>query len=814
MLNLKKGLALVLAAATAFTFAPVATLEASAQVNSTPNKVQTISATIDVNSAKNADENGEDSFETQATKLTPGVYAISAGDDDKALKVTVSGDQVSAPSNQNYVNGTATQSALTAQTGITSKDADTFYFQVGSPANDNTASNVKIKFDDQSTGKNGDHTYTVTKVTDSDGSHENTLVWTIKITLKNSSNGWKINADPKEYTAAEQKDLKGNSLGVTLTYYRQNGMASTYTIGTVTVPNSETNSETRGNQYEIKVESSDPSVIAVKPFDKDSDTTFSVLPKNIGEATVTESIVAKKDFTSGTNSIKQNTVLATRQLKFNVVANEQNIRSITKAGTTDYFTINGTAYNLDLDNATAKYTKIDLDTLVNKAFDLSVVANGTVTLVSDNPTVATVDSNGHVAAVAQGSANIRVLAARTDYSQAAEVQIPVVVSSVGQDYVTFKDDLGNTVDDSSNKLDLDLSTSTAANARKSAKVSFESATGAQVSISLADENKAEVRGNSNDIATLSQDGTITAGTKAGVVYIHATTKAQKNIKGADSYAKIEVNSLPAAVVSVEPMTLDLKTKTSADIVATTSVTGATLQYYIIKDAQYENDSIATLLGKTVTAKSYGQATIQVTVPATATTRKTSAKAKLNIVQNAAKVVSDLKVASSALTVKVGDTASAGASTTASGAAITYTSSDTDVATVAADGTITAVAPGTAVVTVKAAETDTVNAGTATIVVTVPSNPQKVTGVKVSNKKGAYVTVKWTSQGSNVNYRVYKKVGNGKWVGKNVAGSKTTLSVKKGAKVQVKVKSYVKDASGKTTWGPAATKAKTFKTDKK
>ncbi|MDD7326889.1 MAG: Ig-like domain-containing protein, partial [Lachnospiraceae bacterium] len=147
-------------------------------------------------------------------------------------------------------------------------------------------------------------------------------------------------------------------------------------------------------------------------------------------------------------------------------------------------------------------------------------------------------------------------------------------------------------------------------------------------------------------------------------------------------------------------------------------------------------------------------------------------------------------------------------------AITYTSSDTDVATVAADGTITAVAPGTAVVTVKAAETDKVNAGTATIVVTVPSNPQKVTGVKVSNKKGAYVTVKWTSQGSNVNYRVYKKVGNGKWVGKNVAGSKTTLSVKKGAKVQVKVKSYVKDASGKTTWGPTATKAKTFKTDKK
>lgn len=92
-------------------------------------------------------------------------------------------------------------------------------------------------------------------------------------------------------------------------------------------------------------------------------------------------------------------------------------------------------------------------------------------------------------------------------------------------------------------------------------------------------------------------------------------------------------------------------------------------------------------------------------------------------------------------------------------------------------------------------------------------PAKVTGLKVSNKKGANVSVSWTSQGKNINYRVYKKVGNGKWIAKNVAGSKTSLKVKKGAKVQVKVKAYVKNAEGKTTWGPKATK-KTFKTDKK
>ncbi len=90
---------------------------------------------------------------------------------------------------------------------------------------------------------------------------------------------------------------------------------------------------------------------------------------------------------------------------------------------------------------------------------------------------------------------------------------------------------------------------------------------------------------------------------------------------------------------------------------------------------------------------------------------------------------------------------------------------------------------------------------------------KVTGLKVANKKGAAVSVSWKSQGANVLYRVYKKVGSGKWVAKNVAGTKTSLKVKKGAKVTVKVKAYKKTDAGKTVWGPKATQV-TKKTDKK
>jgi hypothetical protein len=92
-------------------------------------------------------------------------------------------------------------------------------------------------------------------------------------------------------------------------------------------------------------------------------------------------------------------------------------------------------------------------------------------------------------------------------------------------------------------------------------------------------------------------------------------------------------------------------------------------------------------------------------------------------------------------------------------------------------------------------------------------PAKVTGVKVANKKGAAVSVSWKSQGEKVLYRVYKKVGSGKWVAKNVKGTKTTLKVKKGAKVTIKVKAYKKTDAGKTVWGPKATQV-SKKTDKK
>ena len=95
-----------------------------------------------------------------------------------------------------------------------------------------------------------------------------------------------------------------------------------------------------------------------------------------------------------------------------------------------------------------------------------------------------------------------------------------------------------------------------------------------------------------------------------------------------------------------------------------------------------------------------------------------------------------------------------------------------------------------------------------------TKPAKVTGVKVSNKKGAKVTVSYkkVTTAPTMKYYVQKKIGK-KTSGKSVGSTKTTLSVKKGATVKVRVKAYYYDNNGKKHVG-AYSAWKTLKTDKK
>lgn len=151
-----------------------------------------------------------------------------------------------------------------------------------------------------------------------------------------------------------------------------------------------------------------------------------------------------------------------------------------------------------------------------------------------------------------------------------------------------------------------------------------------------------------------------------------------------------------------------------------------------------------------------------------------------------------------------------------GAAFAYKSWNPAVATVSSTGAITAVGEGSTKI-------DVTYAGrTQSVTVTVKEyengknsdgTPVQVTGVTVSNKKGAAVKVTFDKSSiKNVKYYVQKKVS-GKTSGKSVGSNKTTLSVKKGATVKVRVKAYYYDAAGNKLVGSYSA-WKSLKTDKK
>ena len=199
-------------------------------------------------------------------------------------------------------------------------------------------------------------------------------------------------------------------------------------------------------------------------------------------------------------------------------------------------------------------------------------------------------------------------------------------------------------------------------------------------------------------------------------------------------------------------------------------------------------------------------------------------AKVTYGQNA--TPNDLAVTEDRVVIKAGEKAEVHATAST---AISFTVDDTAVATVASAGAIqvTGVKPGQTTLNVTAAADTKKGIAEKTIKVPVvvtdangeiPSNnnvkkPAKVTGVKITNLKGGKVKVSWKKQNQkNIKYYVKKTVGK-KSAGKSVGSNKTTLSVKKGATVKVKVKAYIYDATGKKLVG-SYSKTVTKKTDKK
>jgi|GEM_PF-683025 len=484
-----------------------------------------------------------------------------------------------------------------------------------------------------------------------------------------------------------------------------------------------------------------------------------------------------------------------------------------------------------------------MDPYIKNTADVVVKSESrNLTFLSSDSTIASVESNyqgkyykAHITAKSAGTATLSIYVNGTTNNKGKIYTIPIEVSQNGKDAFDISDSENLYQSEVKDTIYLDAADQTASNTVNSTKLTIASKGGLKIK---------NLKSSNDSVVTVGSDGTLKAtakiadlaSPKTATITWSSVSDFSKNVTGSDGSITVVVWAKPRAQFTVDPVVLDLGSAAKRTATLTTNPVLTNVVWSEDADNKNgdelgeDNDKIYTLTNSatgntqttaTVVARAYGTAHVKALVTETATTRPTAVKTTVTVgAENKNVLTSD----QTSLLLTEGDTATINVSASDATKAIAVSSDKTDVATAVSGAavsgkvpvTVTAVKAGTANIVVKSDGADTLTIPVVVVSKNAIENatPEKVTGLKVSNKKGAYVSVKWTSQDKNINYRVYKKVGNGKWVGKNVAGSKTTLSVKKGAKVQVKVKSYVKDPNGKTTWGPAATKAKTFKTDKK
>ena len=824
MLNLKKGLALVLAAATALTFAPVANLGASVQAEAAEGDK---TAFVYDNTSRKFENSSvpAGTTDTGIANLDEGTYVLeTTAENANGLSVKLT-DQASNNlnlsinlkrdgSNAFYV---AKKGAYTVTLNeISPAKNGTTTFRIRKISNDGV--NNVTTMSAASVGTHNDDTigavyeFTVTvKNVNAPKIKDTYTLWTKTATGPNANNGafnggyttdiYNVDTYYVGYHKSVELSTLANQLDA-----NSSGWKTTATLpGTV------------GTDYKWVVSGSDyasaSEVVASGAQSLgDRATDFKIYGEIAGHTTVTVKAVALKDVydsTGATKLVSKGGEIASKTFNVNVIA-QRNLRSVTwkdaDNGKTAYLSgFQPDGYTeTEKENVLEEKNQLNLGTQIKKSAKLNVEASGSLLFTSSDPSVATVAQDGTVTVVSKGTTYITINAAAAGSIAADSTVVPVVVSDTERDIIDLTIN-GAYVNGS--EYQMDTQSQAAAGAVKTAQVV------------AASHGKLPVTFTSSDptVATISSTGLITATNKTGTTTITAETKDAGNIFGKVATFTVRVNALPAAVINVEEPTLDLSTKISVALAPT--VTGNDKAVFSYKQAMI-NDDITDLKGNVVTAKRLGVSKVVITTPATTAYRTTSKTISVTVVADSTKAASPLAVTSSkSLSLKAGETSQIAA--TASGAAISYKSDDEAVATVSNTGLVTAVKAGVAVITVTTPADATHNAGTEYIKVEVKDDsadvdvttPAKVTGVKVSNKKGGYVTVTWTQQDQkNVKYYIKKTVGK-KSSGKSVNGGKTTLTVKKGATVKVKVKAYVYDKTGKKLVG-SYSKTVTKKTDKK
>lgn len=748
MANFKKGLALVLAAATAFTFAPVASLTAPVQAEASSALVKGEDITLVVGETKTY------------TVQDLGQYADGSAVSAKSSDATVAG----------VTTTTGAGVTATTQAAVTGLTKDNKFKVVANKAG----------------------TATITVSVDNTNGAVTTETFTVTVVGKAESISAKATVNGKEVDATQ-----GITLGTTDT----TGVNVTLSSKNFTGTWSETNVGNPKNKDTSKITTTlSGNVLTIKP----------------GSKAETGSIIV----TCGTHSLT---------IPVTVVKNTQTL--------TVKYDVDGDGV---LDTPTEKIAAGTFDQIlylddVTKTAKIEATSDfGSVVTFKSNNSLVVVDNAGNVSlngTAKDSTALITVEATETTLNGARVTRvtknIKVTVSAKAKTLAAVKNSAGKAIasgravsGSSITYENWDIPNTTAIvlslKDKKTDSISVSSNVGDAYVIVESDKPSVVTYAN----------GTLTAVAK-GTANIVVTVKNSAATEGTLTFTLpvevVDVNAKETITATTKSVSLN-KTNTTAQVSATTTYGSAVS--YALKDynettktyGNYtENDVVinpATGFVTYVNQNKSGSTFIELSTPVHANTKLEAEKVYIPLTYTAVKDASDLKAAS-VVTLKKGETGSVNA--TASGK-ITYVSDNEAVATVSADGTVTAVAAGVANITVSAEATDKFEAGKVVVPVVVTekaktvAKPAKVTGVKVTNVKGAKVKVSFKKAAKAAGYVVTYKVGK-KTYKKTTTATSVKLSVKKGAKVKVSVKAFnYKDGNVKQ-YG-AASKTVSKKTDKK
>ena len=850
MLNFKKGLAMVLAAVTALTFAPTVNFGTTVDAAAAPAPaVATPSGTVTkVNAISTATANTYDVY-VKAGSTCDIVTGDTKVDDYKT-------------SDENYL-----------WKAYTTSDANTEF--TGATSLSDGISDVSYK-----AGKG----LTITAAGQEDSGTDGT-----KIYLKpfNGSDGTTSSASPITVNVHVYKNTGSLTLGNGQTSVKNGessniaggiGLAesgSTYVLNKGNIVSSESSNFTFGQAYitgEDSISLSAPTVAT-------SNSVWNVTGRKIGSFNVKFQIgyLYKGSF----EYASLDTVINVKDASDVVKVIDANGNEISYASTA----------STDVQKAGIKLTK-------GQTFDLgalTAVYNGTVK-VSDatfsyesSSAAVTVSDKGVLTAVSKASGAVITITAKEGSVELTKAHVLVNVNDLASDELTIKDESGKaytnapqyvTYSNNGTPVTVNLTDSTEANnalynyfnnvvKAKDSKIVY-------ATIDLVDNKSVTLtatsaNGNSmpspvianTQVATVSATGVpsttntdtvVTSGLAGGKITVTAKAAGYAVIKftsqdsakatGATAYVFVRVLPTPEAAIYGLESTYNLaygnyvsytssgrhEYQYSLDLAKKFTTNGGTASYKLMSKSDYPSDDptavkVDRYYGTVTAYKAGATAHVKVSVANSDNTSETSKIVEIKTVEPKQNKLTVSVVSGSAidatLTIDSVTNLTVSADYQEKGIDVITGNANQDAAVLATTDYINTITlypnkEGNAKITVEAAgDGETVAPAQKQIIVTYTvKTPAKVSGLKIKNKKGAAVTVtfKKDSTDKNMKYYVQKKIGS-KTSGKSVASTKTTLSVKKGATVKVRVKAYYYDASGKKHVGKYSA-WKTLKTDKK